>query len=78
MNTKPVFRKQILGVREAETFRCGVLGCGLDCGDQGTLARHLGRAHPELVSNGDPATLGDEGHAGTLPTPARGAGGGGE
>lgn len=53
MNTKPVFRKQILGVRKAESYRCRVPGCGLDCGDQGTLERHLRRAHAELISGSD-------------------------
>lgn len=53
MNTKPVFRRQILGVRKAESFRCRVPGCGLDCGDEGTLERHLIRAHAELISWSD-------------------------
>ncbi len=52
MKTRPQFGKQILGVRICESYRCHVPGCGIDCGDSGTLARHLNRAHPELAASG--------------------------
>ena len=49
LNTRPAFKRKLLGVRECEIYRCQVIGCGLDCGDQGTLARHMKREHRGYV-----------------------------
>jgi hypothetical protein len=48
LKTKPTFSMKMFGMRFCETYCCPVSGCGLDCGDEGTLARHIKRMHPEL------------------------------
>ncbi len=50
MDKQPIFKKRIYGIRKSEKYICQVTGCGVDCGDQGTLDRHIKREHPELYN----------------------------
>ena len=49
MNIKVVFEKRRYGIRECERYLCQVAECGIDCGDQGTLERHIKREHSEQL-----------------------------
>jgi hypothetical protein len=54
LKTKPTFSMKMFGVRFCESYCCPVSGCGLDCGDEGTLARHIKRMHPQLCIHEEP------------------------
>jgi hypothetical protein len=53
MNFKSNYGFRKYGLAIAKSYICSVSECGLDCGDQETLIRHIRREHPDVIFSFD-------------------------